>query len=96
MLAEFEGQFLAVLQRDDPLRFNNAAGLPVAVVVCLQALLQQAVECADEFLLNPALFDVFSYLRSIPDGLIPAFFANQVSMRMALLSAFPLPSGQFK
>ncbi len=78
MFKKFEGKYLAAVELDDSILFNKVAGLPVSLVLTLQLLQSQVSESIDEFLDNPALFEVFSYLRSLPEGLIPSFFANQV------------------
>jgi hypothetical protein len=78
MLKQFEGKYLAVLEEDDTLCYSKEAGLPVPVLKMLQLLQSQAVDSKDQFLRSPALFEVFSYVRSIPEGLIPSFFACKV------------------
>lgn len=81
MLKRFEGKYLAEIELEDAATFNKTAGLPAAAVLTLQLLQTQAIASPSDFTKNDMLNEFFSYLRALPEGLIPVFFAEQVNSR---------------
>lgn len=72
---------MAEIEMEDPQAFNKTAGLPAVAVLTLQLLQSQAIETPADFAKNAVLGEFFAYLRALPEGLIPVFFAEQVNNR---------------